>query len=293
MKEQNELFGSFVVRLVVAHHATVDCNQGERVRPMKRVVIYRAWCRYAEVQEVYASWKANNERWPIWLTRASCPTKPCTDLGCPLAGALGRAILPGTERIMGKKADQDVRITREHDGCIRIIVRGFDALVFNPARASLLNRDYAQFFGWANRFMNKAAVSADPNTGRVNLASKHTAIAELVDFYEAGGDEWTMGGKPVVKGPDAGMLVRAMVRLGKARDVDHANEVIAGFERSKGKTREEIVGILWKDARVVEAVKSLRAEDRLASMNADADALLDEIPGDEEGPDGESGENAG
>jgi len=57
MEEQNELFGSFVVRLVVACH-----NQGERVRPMKRVVIYRVWCRYAEVQEVYASWKANNER---------------------------------------------------------------------------------------------------------------------------------------------------------------------------------------------------------------------------------------
>ena len=169
-----------------------------------------------------------------------------------------------------------VQITREHDGQIRIAVKGHEPIMFNPQRASLINRDYAQFFGWANRFMNKAATSANPETGRTDPQDKYDAVKALVDFYHAGGDSWDMkatgGGRTA--GPDVGLLVRALVAMGKAANVDAANGLFTKLAAKRDITREEAIKLLWDAKDVKIKVAELRAA---TSSKVDADDLLGEL----------------
>jgi hypothetical protein len=168
-----------------------------------------------------------------------------------------------------------VQITREHDGQIRIAVKGHDPLVFNPQRASLVNREYAQFFGWANRFMNKAATSANPETGRTDAEEKYTAVKALVEFYHQGGDAWDMKATGArATGPDIGLLVRALVAMGKAADVDAANVLFEKLATKREITREEAIKLLWDAKDVKIKVAELRAA---TNSKINADDLLGEL----------------
>jgi hypothetical protein len=182
------------------------------------------------------------------------------------------------------RAGAKVSITVDHTGVMVVRVVGHEPILFNPGLASLVNRKVAELKGWKARLEDAAAVSADVATGKTDTAEKYRAIKELVDFYELGGEEWTRKVAKVVKqtGPDVGLLIRAMVRLGKARDVDHANRRVDGLVVRQGCTREEALALLWGAGDIAKEVAVIRAEDA-PKPKVNADDLLGEMEeGDEE-----------
>ena len=177
------------------------------------------------------------------------------------------------------RANSIVQITRQHDGTILAKVKGFDPIHFNPGKASLLNRKHAEFHGWKQRLSDKAAVSADTNTGKTDAQVKYDGIKRLVEFYELGGDEWAMksaaGGKVAANVPDVGLLIRAMIGLGKATDLDHANGRIDGLAAKRGVDRTAAIALLWAAGDIAIEVNRLKLEARTFAMNSD-DLLEDE-----------------
>lgn len=177
------------------------------------------------------------------------------------------------------RANSIVQITRQHDGTILAKVKGFDPIHFNPGKASLLNRKHAEFHGWKQRLSDKAAVSADTNTGKTDAQVKYDGIKRLVEFYELGGDEWAMksaaGGKVAANAPDVGLLIRAMIGLGKATDIDHASGRIDRLAAKRGVDRTAAIALLWAAGDIAIEVNRLKLEARTFAMNSD-DLLEDE-----------------
>jgi hypothetical protein len=165
--------------------------------------------------------------------------------------------------------DAIVQISREHDGRLTIKTKGHPDLSFNPQRASLLNRDYAQYFGWANRFMNGAAKKADSTSGKTSPAEKFDTLKKLVEFYEAGGDDWNMKAGPRNTGPDIGLLVKALMALHGLADVDAANRLLDKTAEKHGVERDAVVAKLWGAKDVVAWVAAHRLEARTFEINSD------------------------
>lgn len=180
----------------------------------------------------------------------------------------------------------------QHDGTAQVTVKGFPALVFNPMRASLLNRNYAQQFGWDNRIKNKTSVTADKATGKVDTAEKYRLAKELIEFYEQGGDAWEMraaGGAR--EGADAGLVLQALMQV-KGWTIDECNTKVGKMAENKGIERKDVLASLAKNADIILEVASIKAK-RAALAGVDAESMLDELDGlgdDEEGDDEPSDE---
>lgn len=178
------------------------------------------------------------------------------------------------------KAARDTltKIEWNHDGTATVTVKGFPALTFNPMKASLLNRNYAQQFGWDNRIKNKTSVTADKTTGRVDTAEKYRLAKELIEFYEQGGDEWDMrAAGPREAGSDAGLVVQALMQV-KGWTADECNAKVAKMADAKGVERKDILASLAKNAEIIRAVAEIKAK-RAAASSVDAASLLDELDG--------------
>jgi hypothetical protein len=190
-----------------------------------------------------------------------------------------------------KKARETLtQVTWNHDGTATCGVHGFPTRVFNPMNTSLLRRRKAEQFGWDNRFKNKTSVTADPATGKVDLALKNRLLNELLDFYEAPGDDWEMrasGGGGVRE--DAGLTIQALTRLWK-RDVDAVEAGIRKLAAKNDIERDAQLKILAKSPDVVKVVGDIKAERAAANKAVDAASLLDELDElddeDDEGTDG-------
>lgn len=175
----------------------------------------------------------------------------------------------------------------QHDGTARVTVKGFPALTFNPMKASLLNRNYAQQFGWDNRIKNKTSVTADKATGKVDTAEKYRLAKELIEFYEQGGDAWEMraaGGAR--EGADAGLVLQALMNV-KGWTIDECNAKVGKMAEAKGVERKDVLASLAKNADIILAVAAIKAK-RAALADVDAESMLDEL--DELGDDDEEGE---
>lgn len=182
--------------------------------------------------------------------------------------------------------DTLTRMTWEHNGLAKIEVKGYPALYFNPMKASLANRKYAEQFGWQNRFMNKTSVKADPVTGKTDLGLKYRLAKELIEFYEQGGDAWEMrsAGSPR-EGTDAGLVLQALMNV-KGWSLDECNAKVSKMAEGKGVERKDILASLAKNPEIIREVAEIKAK-RAAASSVDAASLLDELDGLEDGEDGE------
>lgn len=189
------------------------------------------------------------------------------------------------------KAPRDTltSVVWQHDGTAVVTVKGFPALTFNPMKASLLNRNYAQQFGWDNRIKNKTSVTADKATGKVDLGEKYRLAKELIEFYEQGGDAWEMraAGGTRDGGNDAGLVLQALMNV-KGWTLDECNAKVSKMAEGKGVERKDILASLAKNPDIIREVADIKAK-RAAASSVDAASLLDELDGlDEDDEDDET-----
>ena len=186
------------------------------------------------------------------------------------------------------KAPRDTltSVVWQHDGTAVVTVKGYPALTFNPMKASLLNRNYAQQFGWDNRIKNKTSVTADKATGKVDLGEKYRLAKELIEFYEQGGDAWEMrsAGSPR-EGTDAGLVLQALMNV-KGWSLDECNAKVSKMAEAKKVERKDVLASLAKNPEIIREVAEIKAK-RAAASSVDAASLLDELDGLDEGDEGE------
>jgi hypothetical protein len=182
------------------------------------------------------------------------------------------------------KAPRDTltSVVWQHDGTAVVTVKGYPALTFNPMKASLLNRNYAQQFGWDNRIKNKTSVTADKATGKVDLGEKYRLAKELIEFYEQGGDAWEMrsAGSPR-EGTDAGLVLQALMNV-KGWSLDECNVKVSKMAEAKKVERKDVLASLAKNPEIIREVAEIKAK-RAAASSVDAASLLDELDGLDEG----------
>ena len=182
------------------------------------------------------------------------------------------------------KAPRDTltSVVWQHDGTAVVTVKGYPALTFNPMKASLLNRNYAQQFGWDNRIKNKTSVTADKATGKVDLGEKYRLAKELVEFYEQGGDAWEMrsAGSPR-EGTDAGLVLQALMNV-KGWSLDECDAKVGKMAEAKKVERKDVLASLAKNPEIIREVAEIKAK-RAAASSVDAASLLDELDGLEDG----------
>ena len=178
------------------------------------------------------------------------------------------------------KAPRDTltSVVWQHDGTAVVTVKGYPALTFNPMKASLLNRNYAQQFGWDNRIKNKTSVTADKATGKVDLGEKYRLAKELIEFYEQGGDAWEMrsAGSPR-EGTDAGLVLQALMNV-KGWSLDECNAKVSKMAEAKKVERKDVLASLAKNPEIIREVAEIKAK-RAAASSVDAASLLDELDG--------------
>jgi len=167
--------------------------------------------------------------------------------------------------------------------------------IFNPQLASLLNRATAQDYGFVVRLTRAAALDRDPATGlSASPQAKWARVVALVDHYETGTDSWDQARTPVETGPNLGLLFRAMVGLGYAKDVDRANGLIDKLGVKQNLDRDATIALLWADKAITVKVAELKAIDRVAASSSTltAAAMLGELGLDDE-DEGESDDEDG
>lgn len=174
-------------------------------------------------------------------------------------------------------ADRLIKTTVEGN-LIHFDVNGNGRLSFDTAKASQANNDYARIHGWRQRIADAAALDKG-----ATAADKRAAMAELVEWYEAGGDEWDRprsGGGP--RPFDVGVVVEALARVKFAGDVDKANAAIDNLAGKREISREASAKLFAADERIATEIARIKAS--RAPKGPDADELLGELA--EETPEG-------
>ena len=151
-------------------------------------------------------------------------------------------------------------------------------LVFDPALVSAENRARAMMHGFKQRIIDNAAIKAEDN-GKVNVQDKFDAMRQIIDHLESGATDWNVKQAARATGPDAGLLIRALIEMGKTASVEAANVLFERLAAKREITREEAIKLLWDAKDVGLKVAELRAEARTGKV--DADDLLDDLESDE------------
>lgn len=176
------------------------------------------------------------------------------------------------------------------DGKVVFNVLGAGSFAFDPDKASAENRARAMIHGFVQRISDGAARLRDTKTGAsASPAEKLTMMQRIADHYMSGATEWRLTETAVKRGPDAGLVIMAMIRaLAGVADVDAA-EAIFTRQVSLGKFPDRDSAIkAWAESRqVADAIKVILAERAAAAANLDADAMLAELGMGEDEGDGE------
>lgn len=165
------------------------------------------------------------------------------------------------------------------DGKIEFTVKDAGKIVFDPLKMSTQNQSRAMYHGCIQRISDGGALSRNPETGlAASPADKLARMQRIADHLMSGSTEWAL--KAVVgEGVNAGLVIQAMIQLTKARDVDHANELIDKLALKREIKRDEAIKLLASAADIKVKMAEIRAEQ--ASSKVSADDLLDGL--DEEG----------
>lgn len=151
-------------------------------------------------------------------------------------------------------------------------------LTFDPALVSAENRARAMMHGFKQRIIDNAAIKAEDN-GRVNVQAKFDAMKQIIDHLESGAADWNVKQAARATGPDVGLLIRALIEMGKTATVEAANVLFERLAVKREITRDEAVKLLWDAKDVGLKVAELRAEAKTGKV--DADDLLDDLESDE------------
>jgi len=134
------------------------------------------------------------------------------------------------------KSNSVITVT-QLDGKLVFTVLNAGTLTFDPDAASAENRARAMMHGFKQRISDGAAIPRDTDTGAsATPQEKMEAMQRLASHYESGATEWAIRVAASVDGETIGQWVaRAMVHLGKARDLDHAKARIQAYaDKSHG-----------------------------------------------------------
>lgn len=171
------------------------------------------------------------------------------------------------------------------DGNIVFNVLGAGRLVFDPNRVSAENRARAMIHGFVQRISDGAARLKDTKTGAsASPEEKLAMMARIAEHLMSGTTEWNLRAAPATpKGPDAGLVIQAMIRaLAGVPDVDAAERVFAKqVALGKFASRDEAIAAWAKSRQVADAVKVILAERAAAAANLDAEDMLAELIDDD------------
>ena len=159
-------------------------------------------------------------------------------------------------------------------------------LVFDPDKASAINRARAMVFGFKQRINDAAALDADAS-GKVDPKAKFAEMERMIAHYEAGGDDWTL--KPQADKGAGSMVTQALVALGtyQGRDVsdtEKANAFVKAVAEAP-KLKAQLKGEMAKARGWLEA-NSKQIREKIAELKAaqapavDADAELEALMGE-------------
>jgi len=176
--------------------------------------------------------------------------------------------------------NQVVSFTQNDDGT-QIFKVGAQSITFHPDLVSPANRTRAELHGWKQRISDKAALSRDPKTGKsASAEDKFRAVAAIIAHYEAGGDSWDM---PRVGGgggrSEASYILEALANI-QGLDVETMTARVAEMAEKRGLTSDTYLKRVATSNAVASEIARIKHGDA-----EDADDLLEELNGDEEGDD--------
>lgn len=125
----------------------------------------------------------------------------------------------------------------------------------------------AAIHGMIQRISDAAAISRDPRTGEAaTRQDKYDAMQRLVNHYESGTSEWSR--RPVAgEGKSGGLLFKALcIMSAETKTADDIREWMSA------KTKAQLTAL-----RNSPKVAAIISELRPASIEVDADALMDEL----------------
>lgn len=170
------------------------------------------------------------------------------------------------------------------DGKIEFTVKDAGKIIFDPLKMSVQNQSRAMYHGCIQRISDGGALSRNPETGlAASPADKLARMQRIAEHLMSGSTEWAL--KAVAgEGVNAGLVIQAMIQLTKARDVDHANELIDKLALKREIKRDEAVKLLAGATDIKVKMAEIRAAQ--AAVKVSAGDLLDGLDGldvDEEG----------
>lgn len=169
------------------------------------------------------------------------------------------------------KAKSNSVITHEvsNDRYVTFTVLGVGNLTLDITAMHANNQARAMVHGMIQRISDAAAISRDPETGESATAQdKFDAMQRLVAHYESGTSEWSR--RPVAgEGKSGGLLFKALcIMSAETKSPDEIREWMST------KTKAQLSAL-----RATERVATIIATLRPASIEVDADALMEELNG--------------
>lgn len=161
-------------------------------------------------------------------------------------------------------------ILRSEEGAISVKfkVLGAGDTTLELSRIAQSNKDRAMIHGFIQRISDAAALSRNPSTGQpASPTDKLNAMAELVEHYMSGTEEWSRKRAAGV-GAESGLLLEALCRMYPSKD----RESLAAWLKQRNPA--ERAGLM-AEQRVKGMIDSIRAE--RAPKDVDAGALLADL----------------
>jgi hypothetical protein len=173
------------------------------------------------------------------------------------------------------RANSDCHTAWNHQGVMVTTWRDGRKQEFNPKRAAMENRSHAEQHGWEQRMADSGAIEFEKisdKTARTN--AKFDARQRLIDHYESGSESWNIKATARATGPDVGLVIQALIALGKVADVDAANAMFDKVAVKREITRDAVVGLFWAAKDVATKIAEIKAAGRAYAVSAD-DLLAD------------------
>jgi hypothetical protein len=177
------------------------------------------------------------------------------------------------------------------DGNIVFDVLGAGKLVFDLNKVSAENRARAMIHGFVQRISDGAARLRNTETGQSATPGEKLAMMQrIADHLMSGTTEWNLRASAAPKGPDAGLVIMAMVRALAGVPTAEAAEAVFAKQVELGKfaSRDEAIAAWAKSRQVADTIKLILAERAAAAANLDAEDMLAELGIDDEAPDDEA-----
>lgn len=155
------------------------------------------------------------------------------------------------------------------DNQITFNVLGIGDMVLNVGKLNSAIIQKAAMHGLVQRISDAAAISRNPDTGApATPQEKFDAMSKLVAHYESGTSEWTRV-RAAGEGQSGGLLFRALCIM--SAETKSPDEIKTWMST---KTKAQLAAL-----RATERVATIIATLRPASIEVDANALMNELEG--------------